>query len=113
MNDTAATTKPTVYPPAEPSPSFPKLEEAVLAWWEKERILQRSVERHGNKTAEFVFYDGPPFPNGLPHYGPIVPGFVKDLVPRYQTMRGKRVDRRFGWDCHGLPAELLSETELK
>src|ERR1700730_6646500 len=113
MNDTAATTKPSVYPPAEPSPRFPKLEETILAWWEKERIFQRSVERHGNKAAEFVFYDGPPFANGLPHYGHIVTGFVKDLVPRYQTMRGKRVERRFGWDCHGLPAELHSETELK
>ncbi|MCX5737252.1 MAG: class I tRNA ligase family protein, partial [Proteobacteria bacterium] len=61
---------------------------------------------------EFVFYDGPPFANGLPHYGHLVTGFVKDIVPRYQTMRGRRVERRFGWDCHGLPAEMEAEKEL-
>src|SRR5260221_4557704 len=114
MNDTVTAAKPTVYPPAEPSPSFPKLEEAILRWWQKERIFQRSIDRRREAGApEFVFYDGPPFANGLPHYGHIVTGFVKDLVPRYQTMRGKMVERRFGWDCHGLPAELHSETELK
>ncbi len=61
---------------------------------------------------EFVFYDGPPFANGLPHYGHLLTGFVKDVVPRYQTMRGRRVERRFGWDCHGLPAELEAERQL-
>jgi isoleucyl-tRNA synthetase len=111
MNDTA---KPTVYPPADPSPSFPKLEEATLKWWEAEKTFQRSIDRRKQAGApEFVFYDGPPFANGLPHYGHLVTGFVKDLVPRYQTMRGKTVERRFGWDCHGLPAELHSESELK
>jgi isoleucyl-tRNA synthetase len=111
MNDPV---KPTVYPPAEPSPSFPKIEEAVLARWEAEKTFQRSIDRRKEQKApEFVFYDGPPFANGLPHYGHIVTGFVKDLVPRYQTMRGKTVERRFGWDCHGLPAELHTEAELK
>ena len=111
MNDTA---KPTVYPPADPSPSFPKIEEAIGAWWVENRVFQRSIERRRETRApEYVFYDGPPFANGLPHYGHIVTGFVKDLVPRYQTMRGRQVERRFGWDCHGLPAELHSETELK
>jgi isoleucyl-tRNA synthetase len=106
--------KPTVYPAAEPSPSFPKIEEAILAVWEQEGTFQRSIDRRkGEGAEEFVFYDGPPFANGLPHYGHIVTGFVKDLVPRYQTMRGKTVERRFGWDCHGLPAELHSEKELK
>ena len=106
--------KSSVYPPAEPSPSFPKLEEAVLKLWEAEGTFQRSIDRRKAQEAEeFVFYDGPPFANGLPHYGHIVTGFVKDLVPRYQTMRGKTVERRFGWDCHGLPAELHSEKELK
>src|SRR5215467_1953674 len=108
MNDTATATKPTVYPPAEPSPSFPRLEEAILERWSQEQTFKRSIERR-NGEPEFVFYDGPPFANGLPHYGHIVTGFVKDLVPRYQTMRGKMVERRFGWDCHGLPAELHSE----
>ncbi|HZP19429.1 MAG TPA: isoleucine--tRNA ligase [Bauldia sp.] len=113
MNDTAAASKPTVYPAAEPSPSFPKIEEAVGKWWVENRIFQRSIEQRRDAGApEFVFYDGPPFANGLPHYGHIVTGFVKDLVPRYQTMRGKTVERRFGWDCHGLPAELHSESEL-
>jgi isoleucyl-tRNA synthetase len=115
MNDAAAKPKgTTVYPPAEPSPSFPKLEEAVLALWQSEKTFQRSIDRRREEKApEFVFYDGPPFANGLPHYGHIVTGFVKDLVPRYQTMRGNMVERRFGWDCHGLPAELHSEQELK
>ena len=114
MNDTAtpATAK-TVYPPADPSPSFPRIEEAVGAAWEAEKTFQRSIERRREQGApEFVFYDGPPFANGLPHYGHIVTGFVKDMVPRFQTMRGKMVERRFGWDCHGLPAELHSEKEL-
>src|SRR5204863_3061787 len=90
------------------------LEEAILAWWKGERVFERSVERRRSEEApEFVFYDGPPFANGLPHYGHLITGFVKDLVPRYQTMRGKTVERRFGWDCHGLPAELEAEKELK
>ncbi len=115
MNDSAHTTgKANVYPPADPSPDFPKIEEATETQWRAEKTFQRSIERRREQHAdEFVFYDGPPFANGLPHYGHIVTGFVKDLVPRYQTMRGKTVERRFGWDCHGLPAELHSETELK
>ncbi len=111
MNDA---TKTTVYPPAEASPNFPKLEEAVGKWWEEKAVFQTSIDQRRDAGAdEFVFYDGPPFANGLPHYGHIVTSFVKDLVPRYQTMRGKMVERRFGWDCHGLPAELHSEKELK
>jgi isoleucyl-tRNA synthetase len=103
----------TVYPAAEPSPSFPKIEEAIGAWWKENEIFERSIAQRRDQAApEFVFYDGPPFANGLPHYGHLVTGFVKDLVPRYQTMRGKVVDRRFGWDCHGLPAEMQSEKEL-
>ena len=65
-----------------------------------------------NGANEFVFYDGPPFANGLPHYGHLLTGYVKDVVPRYQTMRGRRVERRFGWDCHGLPAEFEAEQQL-
>ena len=108
------TEKMTVYPPAVPNPSFPKLEEEIGAIWTREKTFQRSIDRRRDENApEFVFYDGPPFANGLPHYGHIVTGFVKDLVPRYQTMRGKQAERRFGWDCHGLPAELHSEKELK
>ncbi|WP_349368950.1 isoleucine--tRNA ligase [Salinarimonas sp.] len=101
------------YPPVEQNPNFPDLEQKVAARWTSERTFERSIEQRKEAGAkEFVFYDGPPFANGLPHYGHLVTGFVKDLVPRYQTMKGKAVDRRFGWDCHGLPAELHSEKEL-
>lgn len=91
------------------SPRFPEIEEAVLAYWESDDTFRASVEQRdaGQDGAnEFVFYDGPPFANGLPHYGHLLTGYVKDLIPRYQTMRGRKVERRFGWDTHGLPAEL-------
>lgn len=91
------------------SPRFPEIEEAVLAYWEADDTFRASVEQReagADGGNEFVFYDGPPFANGLPHYGHLLTGYVKDLIPRYQTMRGKRVERRFGWDTHGLPAEL-------
>ncbi|MEL6373281.1 MAG: isoleucine--tRNA ligase [Pseudomonadota bacterium] len=102
------------YPEASSSPKFPALEEEILKWWEEEKIFERSIEQRRKAGApEFVFYDGPPFANGLPHYGHLVTSFIKDVIPRFQTMRGKTVDRRFGWDCHGLPAELHSEKELK
>lgn len=91
------------------APRFPEIEEKVLAYWAADGTFQASVEQRSagdDGSGEFVFYDGPPFANGLPHYGHLLTGYVKDLVPRYQTMRGKRVERRFGWDTHGLPAEL-------
>ena len=103
------------YPAVDPKPNFPALEEDVLAIWRKESTFERSVEQRDagpDGDNEFVFYDGPPFANGLPHYGHLLTGFVKDAVPRYQTMRGRRVERRFGWDCHGLPAEVVVEKEL-
>ena len=81
----------------------------MLAYWEQDGTFQASIDQRdaGEDGAnEFVFYDGPPFANGLPHYGHLLTGYVKDLIPRYQTMRGKKVERRFGWDTHGLPAEL-------
>ncbi|MEU3274172.1 isoleucine--tRNA ligase [Saccharomonospora sp. NPDC006951] len=96
-------------------PSFPELEKDVLAYWEADRTFIATVEaREAGKDGdnEYVFYDGPPFANGLPHYGHLLTGYVKDIVPRYQTMRGKRVERRFGWDTHGLPAELEAERQL-
>jgi len=101
-----------VYPEAPPQPSFPAIEEQVLARWAAARTFERSVESRPAGSNEYVFYDGPPFANGLPHYGHLLTGFVKDVVPRYQTMRGRRVERRFGWDCHGLPAEVAAEKEL-
>src|SRR5690606_8289803 len=96
-------------------PSFPELEQQVLEYWKEDGTFEASVEQreageHGSN--EFVFYDGPPFANGLPHYGHLLTGYVKDVVPRYQTMRGRRVERRFGWDCHGLPAEVEAERQL-
>jgi isoleucyl-tRNA synthetase len=91
------------------SPRFPEIEERILAYWEQDGTFQASIDQRDageNGANEFVFYDGPPFANGLPHYGHLLTGYVKDLIPRYQTMRGMKVERRFGWDTHGLPAEL-------
>jgi hypothetical protein len=88
----------------------------VLARWQEHATFRHSVENRPagqNGSNEYVFFDGPPFANGLPHYGHLLTGFVKDVVPRYHTMRGRRVERRFGWDCHGLPAEMEAEKELK
>jgi isoleucyl-tRNA synthetase len=91
---------------------FPALERETLAFWEKNGTFARSVEqRRGGR--EFVFYDGPPFATGLPHYGHLLAGTIKDVVPRYQAMRGACVERRFGWDCHGLPVEYEVEQSLK
>ena len=97
------------------SPNFPSIEKAVLDYWRRDDTFQASIEQRDageNGDNEFVFYDGPPFANGLPHYGHLLTGYVKDLVPRYMTMRGKRVDRVFGWDTHGLPAELEAMRQL-
>jgi isoleucyl-tRNA synthetase len=92
-------------------PSFPALERDVLAYWQAQDTFRASV-RQRPADREFVFYDGPPFANGLPHYGHLLTGYVKDLVPRFRTMQGRRVERRFGWDCHGLPAEVEAERLL-
>jgi isoleucyl-tRNA synthetase len=83
----------------------------VLDYWQAGDTFRESI-RQRPADDEFVFYDGPPFANGLPHYGHLITGYVKDLVPRFRTMQGKRVDRRFGWDCHGLPAEVEAERLL-
>lgn len=88
------------------------LEENVLRFWKEGDIFKKSVEREAPR-GEFVFYDGPPFATGVPHYGHILAGILKDAIPRYQTMRGHRVDRRWGWDCHGLPIEKLVQDEQK
>jgi isoleucyl-tRNA synthetase len=97
------------------SPNLPEVERGVLDYWANDKTFVASVESRdpgANGANEYVFYDGPPFANGLPHYGHLLTGYVKDVVPRYQTMRGRRVERRFGWDCHGLPAEVAAEKEL-
>jgi isoleucyl-tRNA synthetase len=133
--------KKTHYPDANQNLDFAKMEEEILRFWQAEKIFEKSVEmrnfsddldddnvspvqepcslkshtncRHKKEEKpEFVFYDGPPFANGLPHYGHLLTGFIKDLVARYQTMKGKKVERRFGWDTHGLPVEMETEKEL-
>jgi isoleucyl-tRNA synthetase len=105
----------TGYPSVPAHPSFPELEREVLDFWAADDTFVASVEARDageNGGNEYVFYDGPPFANGLPHYGHLLTGYVKDVVPRYQTMRGRRVERRFGWDTHGLPAEVEAEHQL-
>lgn len=91
--------------------SFPDLERCVLDYWAADDTFRASIRNRAG-AEEFVFYDGPPFANGLPHYGHLLTGYVKDLIPRFQTMRGKKVERRFGWDTHGLPAEIEAEKQL-
>jgi len=103
------------YPEVPPRADFPAIERAILKRWEDEDTFNASVEARAPESeggSQYVFNDGPPFANGLPHYGHLLTGFVKDVVPRYQTMRGHRVERVFGWDCHGLPAEMEAEKEL-
>ncbi len=100
-----------MYKSVDPKVDFPQMEEKVLQFWNEKKIFERSIaQRQG--AEEFVFYDGPPFATGLPHFGHFVPGTIKDVIPRFQTMKGKLVERRFGWDCHGLPVENLIEKEL-
>lgn len=86
-------------------------EEHVLSFWEENDIFKKSLEKDSPK-GEFIFYDGPPFATGLPHYGHLLPGTIKDIIPRFKTMQGYHVDRKWGWDCHGLPIENLIEKEL-
>ncbi|WP_439592610.1 isoleucine--tRNA ligase [Microbacterium sp.] len=94
-----------------PSPRFPEIERDTLAFWAEDDTFRASIDNRDG-AEEWVFYDGPPFANGLPHYGHLLTGYAKDLFPRFQTMRGKRVDRVFGWDTHGLPAELEAMKQL-
>jgi isoleucyl-tRNA synthetase len=103
---------PKAYPKlAGGAPDFPALELEVLEYWARDDTFRASITRRDG-APEYVFYDGPPFANGLPHYGHLLTGYVKDIVPRYRTMRGYKVERRFGWDTHGLPAELEVERQL-
>ena len=94
----------------DPKQNFPQMEEAVLEFWEKNDIFRKSVEQRP-EDKEFSFYDGPPFATGHPHYGHLVPGTIKDIIPRYKTMKGMRVIRGWGWDCHGLPVENIMRRE--
>ena len=100
-----------MYESVDPKVNFPEQEEKVLKFWKENDIFKKSIsQREG--APEYVFYDGPPFATGLPHFGHFLPSTIKDIIPRYQTMKGKKVERRFGWDCHGLPVENLIEKEL-
>ena len=99
------------FPKIDPKQNFPKMEEEILEFWQREKIFEKSLARNPAEK-EFKFFDGPPFATGLPHYGHILQGVIKDLIPRYKTMRGFRVPRIWGWDCHGLPVENLIEKEL-
>ncbi|MFZ4540453.1 MAG: isoleucine--tRNA ligase [Rickettsiales bacterium] len=105
------------YPDIDTNPNFAALEEGILKFWEQDKTFARSVDNRSETKADgtsnaYVFYDGPPFANGLPHYGHLLTGYVKDAIARYHTMKGARVERKFGWDCHGLPAEMGAEKEL-
>ncbi|MFT7600311.1 MAG: isoleucyl-tRNA synthetase [Acidimicrobiales bacterium] len=103
------------YPEVPPRADFPAIERRILDYWAEHQTFEKSIENRpttANGGSEYVFNDGPPFANGLPHYGHLLTGYVKDVVPRFQTMRGHRVERMFGWDTHGLPAEMETEKEL-
>ena len=100
-----------MYKSVDPKVNFARQEEDVLAFWEKNDTFKKSMsQREGSE--DFTFYDGPPFATGLPHFGHFIPSTIKDIIPRYKTMRGYHVTRRFGWDCHGLPVENLIEKDL-
>ena len=113
-----------MFDPVDPKQSLPNLEEGILRYWREEDIFKRSLKQRsrgttnkpwdspqGGDAEQYSFYDGPPFATGLPHYGHLLAGTIKDVIPRYQAMRGKYVERRFGWDCHGLPIENMIEQE--
>ncbi|MBT95348.1 MAG: isoleucine--tRNA ligase [Acidimicrobiaceae bacterium] len=102
----------TPYPKVHAKPDLPEIEKNILDYWSRSKTFERTVSMRP-ENSEYVFYDGPPFANGLPHHGHLLTGYVKDVIPRYQTMRGNKVERRFGWDCHGLPAEMESEKQLQ
>ena len=100
-----------MYEPIKSKVDFSILEEEILDYWNKHRIFEQSLQaRKGEK--EYVFYDGPPFATGYPHYGHLLAGTIKDIIPRYKTMKGYYVSRRFGWDCHGLPIEMEMQSKL-
>ncbi len=100
-----------MFKPVSNKVDFPKMEEGVLRFWADDGTFEKSLARNRGKE-RYTFYDGPPFATGLPHYGHLLAGTIKDIVPRYQTMRGKYVERRFGWDTHGLPIEALAQEAL-
>lgn len=103
-----------MFSPVDPKQSFPQMEEKLLSYWKENQTFEKSVEKPAGEEdpKDYVFYDGPPFATGLPHYGHLLAGTLKDVVPRYWTMQGYRIERKWGWDCHGLPVENIVEKEL-
>lgn len=100
-----------MFPVVPSKPSFPHMEEEIIRFWKEHRVFEKILEK--TKEGEpFVFYDGPPFATGTPHYGHLVAGTIKDVIPRYKTMKGKYVERRFWWDCHGVPIEAIVEKKM-
>src|SRR5687767_6098603 len=100
-----------MFKPVSSKVNFPKVEEDILNYWDQNNTFQKSLDLRKNAKA-YTFYDGPPFATGLPHYGHLIASTQKDIIPRYQTMRGHYVERRFGWDCHGLPVEMEMEKTM-
>ena len=96
----------------DPKQSFPKMEEEVLKFWQENNIFKKSIENR-EWSEEFNFYDWPPFATWTPHYWHILAGAIKDVIPRFQTMKWKKVERRFGWDTHWLPIENIVEKKLE
>ena len=99
------------FKPVEPHPDFFQKESRIIKFWKKNRIFEKSIEQR-SKNNLYSFYDGPPFVTGTPHYGSLLSSIAKDLIPRYFTMKGKRIRRVWGWDCHGLPIENKVEDKL-
>lgn len=93
--------------------NFPQNEKEILRFWDKDKTFEKSLKKKSSKQGDFVFYDGPPFATGTPHYGHLVASLMKDVIPRYWTMKGYHVERKWGWDCHGLPIENIVEEEMK
>lgn len=103
-----------MFTPVNPKQSFPKMEENIIQYWKENNTFKKSIKHPAgvDNPKDYVFYDGPPFATGLPHYGHLLAGTLKDVVPRYWTMQGYRIERNWGWDCHGLPVENIVEKEL-
>ena len=106
-------TKEKYYQDPDQNFNFAKMEKEISSFWQDNKIFEQSVNNnYSSESSDFVFYDGPPFANGLPHYGHLLTGFIKDSFARFQTMKGRKVERKFGWDTHGLPVEMQTEKEL-
>jgi len=100
-----------MFKPVDPKITPDEREKKIVKFWKKHKSFEKSIENR-REAQIYSFFDGPPFITGVPHYGTILSSVAKDVVPRYWTMKGFRVDRRWGWDCHGLPAETMVEKQL-